>query len=204
MDDLLKLAIAEPSDIVRNGLVILLKRLPGIHLSLIEIRDMEHLFDNLKSHRPDILIINPALLGCFSIARIKEECDCGQMKCIALLYSASDQVLIKPYDEVVNIYDEEDQIRHKLSHCFVSVEEAQESECNDEQQCLSSREKEIVVCVVKGMTNKEIAEKLYLSAHTVITHRRNIAKKLQIHSASGLTIYAIVNKLVELEEIKDI
>ncbi len=68
---------------------------------------------------------------------------------------------------------------------------------------LSTREKEIIVCVVKGMTNKQIADALCISAHTVITHRRNIAAKLQIHSAAGLTIYAIVNKLVELSEIKE-
>ena len=74
----------------------------------------------------------------------------------------------------------------------------------DGQETLSQREKEIVVCVVKGMTNKEIAEKLFLSIHTVITHRRNISKKLQIHSAAGLTIYAIVNKLVELSDVKDL
>ena len=49
----------------------------------------------------------------------------------------------------------------------------------------------------------QIAEKLCLSLHTVITHRRNIAGKLQIHSPAGLTIYAIVNKLVELSEIKE-
>ena len=53
------------------------------------------------------------------------------------------------------------------------------------------------------MTNKAIADKLYLSIHTVITHRRNIAAKLQIHSAAGLTIYAIVNKLVDLSDIRD-
>ncbi len=70
-------------------------------------------------------------------------------------------------------------------------------------ETLSLREKEIIVCVVKGMTNKQIAESLFISTHTVITHRRNIASKLQIHSAAGLTIYAIVNKLVELSEIKD-
>ena len=68
---------------------------------------------------------------------------------------------------------------------------------------LSTREKEIIGCAVKGMTNKQIADALCISAHTVITHRRNIAAKLQIHSAAGLTIYAIVNKLVELSEIKD-
>lgn len=71
------------------------------------------------------------------------------------------------------------------------------------RETLSAREKEIIVCVVKGLTNKQIADALCISTHTVITHRRNIAAKLQIHSAAGLTIYAIVNKLVELSEIKD-
>ena len=51
---------------------------------------------------------------------------------------------------------------------------------------------------------KKIAENLFLSIHTVITHRRNISKKLQIHSAAGLTIYAIVNKLVTLNDVKDL
>lgn len=68
---------------------------------------------------------------------------------------------------------------------------------------LSAREREIIVCVVKGQTNKQIADTLCISTHTVITHRRNIAAKLQIHSAAGLTIYAIVNKLVDLSEIKE-
>lgn len=71
------------------------------------------------------------------------------------------------------------------------------------REILSQREKEIIVCVVKGMTNKQIAEQLFISTHTVITHRRNIASKLQIHSPSGLTIYAIVHKLVELNDVKD-
>ena len=71
-----------------------------------------------------------------------------------------------------------------------------------DQDALSQREKEIVGCIVRGMTNKEIAEKLFISVHTVMTHRKNITRKLQIHSAAGLSIYAIVNKLVELSEVK--
>ncbi|MEG0519066.1 MAG: helix-turn-helix transcriptional regulator [Bacteroidales bacterium] len=67
---------------------------------------------------------------------------------------------------------------------------------------LSDREREILIYIVHGMTNKEIAAKLFLSTHTVNTHRRNIISKLQIHSPAGLTIYAIVNKLVELEDIQ--
>lgn len=67
----------------------------------------------------------------------------------------------------------------------------------DAQETISEREKEIIVCLVQGMSNKEIAAKLFISVNTVITHRRNIARKLQIHSLAGLTIYAIANNLIE-------
>lgn len=67
---------------------------------------------------------------------------------------------------------------------------------------LSEREKEVIVCVVRGLSNKEIAEQLFISVNTVMTHRRNISRKLQIHSPAGLTIYAIVNGLINLEDVK--
>lgn len=67
---------------------------------------------------------------------------------------------------------------------------------------LSEREKEVIVCVVRGLSNKEIAEYLFISVNTVMTHRRNISRKLQIHSPAGLTIYAIVNGLINLEDVK--
>jgi len=67
---------------------------------------------------------------------------------------------------------------------------------------LSEREKDVVIGVVQGLTNKEIAEKLFIAPNTVITHRRNIARKLQIRSTAGLTIYAIVNKLIDISTIE--
>ena len=70
------------------------------------------------------------------------------------------------------------------------------------EETLTDREKDIVAGVVKGLTNKEIADKLFISVNTVTTHRRNIAKKLNIHSPAGLTIYAIINNLVDIKEIK--
>ena len=69
-------------------------------------------------------------------------------------------------------------------------------------EVLSDRERDVIVCVVQGMQNKEIADHLFISINTVITHRRNIARKLQIHSAAGLTIYAIVNGLVDISSVK--
>lgn len=81
--------------------------------------------------------------------------------------------------------------------------EADELHRDTGKEPLSDREKEIIVGVVKGLTNKEIADKLFISIHTVLTHRRNIAKKLEIHSPAGLVIYAIVNGIVKIEDIKD-
>ena len=71
----------------------------------------------------------------------------------------------------------------------------------DNTDNLSEREKEVIISLVQGMTNKEIANHLCISINTVITHRRNIARKLQIHSPAGLTIYAIVNNLVDITTV---
>jgi len=67
---------------------------------------------------------------------------------------------------------------------------------------LSDREKDVIISLVQGMSNKEIADHLFISVNTVITHRRNIARKLQIHSPAGLTIYAIINGLVDISSVK--
>lgn len=72
----------------------------------------------------------------------------------------------------------------------------------DKLEILSDREKDIIKAVAKGLSNKEIADALFLSVHTVTTHRRNISNKLQIHTAAGLIIYAIANKLVNIEDIQ--
>lgn len=71
-----------------------------------------------------------------------------------------------------------------------------------DQEELSDREKDVVICVVQGMSNKEIADHLCIATNTVITHRRNIARKLQIRTPAGLTIYAIVNNLVDISKVK--
>ena len=105
---------------------------------------------------------------------------------------------MKMYDEVISVYDSAEQIKEKFDKLIYDTTEKEVR-----QEPLTEREKEIIVGVVKGMTNKQIAEKLCLSAHTVITHRRNIAGKLQIHSPAGLTIYAIVNKFVDIDDVKD-
>lgn len=200
----LNIAISEPSYIIRSGLEALLRRLPGYRVQIIEINQSDSFLDTLRIRKPEMIIINPLSFGNMQPAHIRSESGCPELKCVALLSSLLDSSIICQYNERITLYDSPDDIRGKIE-ALMRADEAEATDLDDgEQQVLTSREKEIVVCVVKGMTNREIADKLCLSAHTVITHRRNIARKLQIHSASGLTIYAIVNKLVALGDIKDV
>ncbi|MBQ3717138.1 MAG: helix-turn-helix transcriptional regulator [Paludibacteraceae bacterium] len=71
-----------------------------------------------------------------------------------------------------------------------------------ETEELSDRERDVLIQVVRGLSNKEIADVLCISMHTVITHRKHITRKLNIHSTAGLTIYAIVNKLIDLNSME--
>ena len=91
----------------------------------------------------------------------------------------------------------------KKSEQILYVDDSENEVVDKERlEILSDREKDIIVCVTKGMNNKEIADYLFLSFHTVTTHRRNISNKLQIHTTAGLIIYAIANKLVNIEDIQ--
>ena len=72
---------------------------------------------------------------------------------------------------------------------------------SESAQLLSEREKDIIRSIARGKANKEIADELCISVHTVATHRRNISNKLDIHSTAGLAIFAIIHHLVELDEV---
>jgi len=72
----------------------------------------------------------------------------------------------------------------------------------EESEELSAREKEILVCVAKGMQNKEIADACNISVYTVITHRKNITRKTGIKTVAGLTVYALLNNLIDLSNIE--
>lgn len=94
----------------------------------------------------------------------------------------------------------EQRLRKDLTAKNISTMMLQHTDETGEQ--LSDREKDVVAALINGMSNKQIADHLFISINTVITHRRNIVRKLQIHSLAGLTIYAIVNNLVDISAIK--
>lgn len=144
----------------------------------------------------------------------------AELKSIIIKYYPSDSNAPLLNEVLMDIYMMEEEL---LTHCRLEdtlfaesvarLEEEvrqhpacvdEDSEAGDDASAggLSEREKEVIVEVVKGLSNKEIAENMYISVNTVMTHRRNISRKLQIHSPAGLTIYAIVNGLVKLDDVK--
>ena len=189
------LALAETSYIIRKGLVYALSQLPLVN-KVVELKEMDNIAYQLDVLNPDAVLINPMLLG-HGKQDIRQQLNLKKgTVIIALVYNLIDEQFYKAYDAVIKINDSEAKLEEILTNCL-DKKESKESD----QEDLSDREKEILVSVVKGMSNKEIADYHNISIHTVITHRRNMARKLNIHSISGLTIYAIINKLVDITDI---
>lgn len=141
----------------------------------------------------------------------------GDLKNIIIRYSPSSLNKELLNDALLHLFEfESDYESHTLIEdtlffpvvsvleCLVDIEEEDVPTSDETKELLSDREKEIIMGVVRGQTNKEIADTLFLSVNTVMTHRRNIARKLEIHSPAGLVIYALVNGLVTMDDIKDI
>lgn len=194
-DNCTHIAVVDTSAIVRSGVTHVIKHVPGNGIHTVEIDSAEGLSNYLSLHTPDIVVVNPIFEGWFDVARHKAECP--DTKFVALLYSVIAPDLLKNYDAEISITEDMESIISKLT----ALTDGGKDEAQPGQDSLSQREREIVTCIVKGMTNKEIADKLFISIHTVVTHRRNISRKLQIHSPAGLTIYAIVNKLVDVHDV---
>ena len=189
------LAVAETSYIIRKGLVYALSQLPAV-AKVIELKDHEDIAYQINILEPDAVIINPMLLGHGFKQDIRQQLKIGKdSSVIALVYNLIDEKFYRSYDGIIRINDPESKIEEVIGKCF------EENKTSPDQEELSEREKDILIAVVKGMSNKEIADYLSISIHTVITHRRNIGRKLGIHSASGLTVYAIINKFVDIKEI---
>ncbi len=191
------LAVAETSYIIRKGLVYVLSQLASVG-KVVELKEMENINYQLDILRPDAVLINPMLLGHTSRQDIRQQLNLNNKTAIiALVYNIIDEQFYRSYDAVIKINDSESKIEEILLNCLNKEQNNQ-----TDQEELSDREKEILISVVKGMSNKEIADHHNISIHTAITHRRNITRKLKVHSISGLTIYAIINKLIDISEIK--
>lgn len=153
----------------------------------------------LKNMDADIIIIDPIVFDYATrpVGRsvIAEYSDAAV---VALQTAVMEDDLWKQYDEVINVYDSPATIIKKMRSALTSRLDVPKSDSHE----LSTREKEILICVAKGMLNKEIADLYNISIYTVITHRKNITRKTGIKTVAGLTVYALLNNLIDSSAVE--
>ena len=136
----LRIAIIEPSIIIRSGLSNLLRKLSGLPVSVSEIAGNESLIESLQIHKPDILIANPQSLQGHSFHHLKEESGCTNMKLVALVSCLYPEEWLRSYDEQINLYDEQNRIKEKIERLIVVEEQTgYTSRCEHIFLCISNR-----------------------------------------------------------------
>lgn len=193
-----KVAIADPSPIILTGLSVILKELAEYDV-VLKTNDLQTLAARLHVVNPDILIVNPVMIDYSKRMMVRHLFgDMPGMKLVALTSAFFDAQQLKQYHGVIEITDDAHRVKSTLN-MVVETGGKQEEESDSAQ--LSDREKEVLVCMAKGQKNSEIADALNISVHTVITHRKNIVKKTGIKSVAALTVYAILNNLIDEKDI---
>lgn len=193
-----KIVIAEPSPIVTAGLLKFFEDLNQVHVVSV-VDNLDDLNDKMIIHNPDMLIVNPLMMGYTNNNLIKQITQTyPDTICIALVTTFIDKNFLRYFREVIELSDNKQKVANKI---FNLINNNDDSSSQNDSVDLSNRETDVLVCVAKGMTNKDISDMLNISVHTVITHRKNIVKKTGIKSVSGLTVYALLNNLVEESEI---
>lgn len=183
--------LISPSDIVLAGLAEILKNSQASEI--------------IRLHRPGEIIDYPDLDGSIVVIAGNDEFEkygdlvrrvlsAGKIQFMGLFVEPNSETS----EQNISIYDSPSLICYKVNEAMNALAAPQVKEPDTE---LSRREIEVLQLVCKGYTNKEIADKLFVSTHTVISHRKNISEKTGIKSASGLTMYAILKKIIDIGEI---
>ena len=187
-----KVILIESAEIVAAGIVAIIERHPEFEVE--QVLSNPGYFNSNSD--VDIIIINPAVIDYNERLDILSYLGGTNAAIIALTHSNHEENVLRQYDECLGIYDNSTRIIQKLKNAIEQNEQNPKSDINE----LSSRERDILTAVAKGKTNKEIADEFNISIYTVISHRRNISQKLGINSIPGLTVYAIMNKLVDISD----
>ena len=195
---MIKIAIAEPSSMLRIGLEQLLRELPDAEV-VFSTDNLNSLYARINALHPDILIVNPLLFDYVKRATIRTEFDnLPNLRIIGLITAYIESQHQRQFSGIIELNDDFQRVKSTLNQ----VTNTLQSEGDEPDTApLSDREKDVLVCLSKGLKNNEIADQLNISVHTVITHRKNIVRKTGIKSVAALTVYAILNNLIEEKDI---
>ena len=193
-----KIIIVEPSPMLSGGLASYFDDIKQVSV-VSQLDSLDRVEEKLASYNPEILIINPLLVSFDANEAFQKLLkDFPNVVPVALVSSFIDKNILKQFKETIEMTDNKQKVVSKIFNLLNDSNLAQD---NTESIELSNREIDVLVALAKGLTNKEISDQLFISVHTVITHRKNIIRKTGIKSVSGLTVYALLNNLVDESEI---
>ena len=191
-----RVIICEASEMISIGLAEIVDSMAQFDV-VSRLDNPEHLSEKITALDANLLVIDPMLLGFQNkdfLSQLGKEHP--NVVIIALVSSCLDHTMLTPYNGVIEINDTRSKIISKMNE-FVQSETVR----NTDDVELSKRETDVLVAVAKGMMNKEIADQMNISIHTVISHRKNITRKTGIKSVSGLTVYALLNNLIDEKDL---
>jgi DNA-binding CsgD family transcriptional regulator len=193
----INIGIAEPSNIIYEGLLNILHDF-DINVNIHKVNNLNKFDEEISKANFSIIIINPVLVLNKEKEFKKLKKSFQNIHWIAIVYSIFEHELLSLFEDIIFINDSAETI-YKLVDKF--GDKKVDDNLAKQQELLSDREIDVLIQLVSGLSNKEIADKLNISIHTVISHRKNISLKTGIKSQSGLTIYAITKNIISLDKL---
>jgi DNA-binding NarL/FixJ family response regulator len=193
-----KVIVVSNAFLLSVGIENLVLELSGMLVDHVFNGSEKQLFAKISSKKPEFVIVDPTSVGDSLLKLIRELNQEKYMKIIGLISSTTNQNIISMFKYTLNIQNS----KYELIEVLKSIVGKEDKVISQNEQLLSKRENEILKNLALGLTNQEIADKLFLSIHTVMTHRKKITRKLGIKTVSGLTVYALMNKLVDIREVE--
>lgn len=191
----INIGLIEPSQIICEGLTTILLKAES-HNRIFRFDSLDEMIAAIPTHQINLAIINPALAKNNVPDFIQKRNSLQLNAWVGILYTLHDRDVLTLFDATIQITDSSEQIAETIHQ--LSVNKCHCSNCH-QSESLTSREIDILRQITLGLSNKEMADKLNISVHTVVSHRKNIICKTGIKSQAGLTIYAISNKIISLE-----
>ena len=182
------------SYLIRKGVASLLNRIHGVRV-IREFDAVDPFIQYSKKHGVEFLVITQSLFNSSTDLFLSEA---GLLEKTILLKQSPSKKEVNEAHASISLSEGKDEIVQKI---MLLLKLHSPDLGRDRSRDLTQREITIVRLVSMGLTNRQIAEELFLSTHTVTTHRKNIIGKLGIKSVSGLTVYAIVNNIITIEEV---
>ena len=213
----MRIILADSNDLVRVGMRTILSAKDNLEI-VGEARNNNELKDQIKSFPVDVVLIDYTSAG-FDIDVIPLILSANSdLKFIAITPEQSAQTLVDALRSGVMSYVKKDcdvgeilnavketgrgnkffcgQILETIQRASIDVNDIDFESFSCEPIVLSERELGIIVHIAEGLTNTQIADQLFLSTHTVNTHRKNIMAKLGVKNTAGIVMYAVKTNLI--------